>query len=148
MDFVFKPIGLIHTPFKEKDDAPIQAARSNTGGTIEVFSDYRAGLEGLEGFSHLILLYVFDRSPKEYALKVKPFLDNQLHGLFTTRYPCRPNPIGLSVVQLLSRNDLVLEVTGMDMLDGTPLLDIKPYVPEFDIHEVSKTGWYERRAYP
>jgi tRNA (adenine37-N6)-methyltransferase len=147
MDLVFKPIGLIHTPFKEKEGTPIQAARSNASGTVEVFVDYLEGLEGVEEFSHLILLYVFDRSPAAYPLKVKPFLDDQTHGVFATRYPCRPNSLGLSVVRMLNRKEQILEVMGVDMLDGTPLLDIKPYVPEFDIHQVSATGWYDRRTY-
>ena len=102
----------------------------------------------MEGFSHLILLYQFDRSPLRSPLKVKPFLDNQLHVVFATRYPNRPNAIGLSVVRLVECKGNILNVIGVDMLDGTPLLDIKPYVPEFDIHEVSKTGWYANRALP
>jgi tRNA (adenine37-N6)-methyltransferase len=148
LEIVFKPIGVIHTPFIEKEKTPIQSARSETLGTVEVFESYLDGLDGVEGFSHLILLYAFDRSPLQSPLKVKPFLDDQLHGVFATRYPNRPNALGLSVVRLVERKDNILSIMGVDMLDGTPLLDIKPYVPEFDIHEVSKTGWYANRAHP
>ena len=148
MEITYKAIGLIHTPFQEKVITPIQSARSDTPGTVEVFEDYLDGLEGVEGFSHLILLYQFDRSPLQSSLKIKPFLDNRLHGVFATRYPNRPNALGFSVVRLVERKENVLLFLGVDMLDGTPLLDIKPYVPEFDIHEVTKTGWYENRAHP
>jgi tRNA-Thr(GGU) m(6)t(6)A37 methyltransferase TsaA len=103
-----------------------------------------AGLQDLDEFSHIILLYAFHCS-SGYSLQVKPFLDDQLRGLFATRYPCRPNPIGLSSVRLLAIRDNLLDIEGVDMLDGTPLLDIKPYVPDFDVHTDVKTGWYNRR---
>jgi tRNA-Thr(GGU) m(6)t(6)A37 methyltransferase TsaA len=90
-------------------------------------------------------LYFFHES-SGFSLVIKPFLDDRLHGLFATRYPCRPNPIGLSIVRLLNRRDNILEIEGMDMLDGTPLLDIKPYVPEFDIRSDTHSGWYETRS--
>ena len=99
----------------------------------------------LEGLSHIILLYVFHQS-HGFTLRVKPFLDDQEHGLFATRYPARPNPIGLSIVRLLARQENILEIEGVDVLDGTPLLDIKPYVPDFDIRSDVKTGWYEQRS--
>ncbi len=140
-----QPIGIIHTPNIEKKLTPIQAARSNLQGTVEVFPEYLDGLTGIEEFSHIFLFYEFHRTDDEVALLVKPFLDDKIHGLFSTRYPCRPNPLGFSVVRLNSRQGNILSITGADMLDGTPLLDIKPYIPDFDVFEVSKTGWYQQR---
>ena len=140
-----RPIGVIHSPFTDKKSTPIQAARSQAVGRVEVFPEFAAGLQDLEGFSHIFLLYVFHGS-QGYSLQVLPFLDNQLRGLFSTRYPHRPNPIGLSVVRLLSRQDHILEIQGVDVLDGTPLLDIKPYVPEFDVREHTTNGWYDTRG--
>jgi len=148
MEFSLKPIGVIHTPFIETIETPIQSSRSTATGEIEVFPEWEAGLESIEGFSHLILIYIFHVSPPATELMVKPFLDEQYHGIFATRYPLRPNPIGLSVVRLLQKNGNRLQIQGVDMLDATPLLDIKPYVPEFDIHPVEKTGWYSHRAHP
>ena len=144
MDIVMHPIGVIHTPFSEKRATPIQPSRSTAPGQIEVYPAYAAGLRDLAGFSHIILLYVFHRSDG-YTLQVTPFLDNQERGLFATRYPARPNPIGLSIVRLLAVHDQVLEIEGADMLDGTPLLDIKPYVPDFDAQVNVRTGWYTTR---
>jgi tRNA-Thr(GGU) m(6)t(6)A37 methyltransferase TsaA len=141
------PIGVIHTSFKEPAETPIQSSRSTAHGEVEIFPDFVDGLDGVEEFSHLILLYVWHLAPTEVELKVKPFLDNQKYGVFATRYPCRPNPIGISVVQLLEREGNRLKIQGVDMLDETPLLDIKPYVPEFDIHPADRIGWYSRRAY-
>ncbi len=106
--------------------------------------EFADGLQDIEGFSYIILLYVFHKS-LGYDLLVTPFLDNQKHGLFATRYPARPNPIGLSVVKLLERHANLLDVEGLDVLDGTPLLDIKPFVPDFDNRPVEKTGWYADR---
>jgi len=148
MDFMMKAIGIIHTPLIDKSKAPIQSSRSDIIGTIEVFPQYMEGLEGIEDFSHIYLLYGFHRSEQEISLKVQPFLDDQYHGVFTTRYPCRPNPLGLSVVQLTGKQANVLCFKGADMLDGTPLLDIKPYIPEFDVFSVDKTGWYQHRKLP
>ena len=147
MKLNFRAIGIIHTPFQETENTPIQSSRSEATGVVEVFPEYLEGLEGVEEFSHLILVYVFHRSPDQVILKVKPFLDDRMHGVFATRYPNRPNPLGLSVVRLVNRMENKLEVLGVDMLDGTPLLDIKPYVPDFDIHSVSKIGWYANRAH-
>jgi tRNA-Thr(GGU) m(6)t(6)A37 methyltransferase TsaA len=144
MDFLMKPIGVIHSPFTDKAQTPIQPTRSQAVGQVEVFPEFADGLQDLEGFSHIILLYIFHQS-HGYILRVKPFLDDQLRGLFATRYPCRPNPIGLSVVRLLSRQEKILEIEGVDVLDGTPLLDIKPYVPDFDTRNGTRTGWYETR---
>jgi tRNA (adenine37-N6)-methyltransferase len=145
MDFVMKPIGVIHSPFTDPKQTPIQPSRSHATGQVEVYPEFAEGLQDVEGLSHLILLYVFHRSTG-YALHVRPFLDNQLHGLFATRYPARPNPIGLSIVRLLARRVNILDVEGVDVLDGTPLLDIKPYVPDFDAKEDVRTGWYAART--
>ncbi len=144
-EFSLHPIGVIHSPFNDKDQTPIQVARSQAAGKVEVFPEYASGLQDIEGFSHIILLYLFHRSTG-YSLLVQPFLDNQLRGLFATRYPARPNPIGLSVVRLQARQGNWLEIEGVDILDGTPLLDIKPYVPDFDVHTATKTGWYATRS--
>jgi tRNA-Thr(GGU) m(6)t(6)A37 methyltransferase TsaA len=144
MEFVMRPIGEIHTPFSDTRGMPIQPSRSSARGQIEVYPAYVDGLRDLDGFSHIILLYAFHRSD-DYTLIVKPFLDDEARGLFATRYPARPNPIGLSIVRLLSVHDHLLEVEGVDMLDGTPLLDIKPYVPDFDTQTDVRTGWYAAR---
>lgn len=136
------PIGIVRTPFKCKKDTPIQPFRSNAKGRIEVFKKYKDGLSDIEGFSHLILIYRFHKS-RGHCLKVKPFLDDQLRGLFATRYPRRPNQIGLTVVELLKRQSNILFVKGIDMLDGTPLLDIKPYIPDFGPKETIRIGWLE-----
>ena len=138
-------IGIIHSPFTDKSMTPIQASRSQVIGSVEIYPQYAEGLRDLEGFSHIILLYAFHGS-SGYSLIVKPFLDDQLHGLFATRYPDRPNPIGMSVVKLLKRQNNILEIKGVDMLDDTPLLDIKPYVPEFDIRTGTRNGWYDTRS--
>jgi tRNA (adenine37-N6)-methyltransferase len=145
MEFTFRPIGEIHSPFTDPDQTPIQSSRSQAVGTVTVDEQYLAGLQDLEGFSHIILIYAFHRS-EGYSLLVKPFLDDRLHGLFATRYPRRPNPIGLSVVRLLARQENILEIEGVDVLDGTPLLDIKPYIPAFDVANVLRTGWYAERS--
>ncbi len=138
---IFNPIGVIHSKYKETKNTPIQPA-SATGvrGSLEIFSEYTEGLKDIEGFSHLILIYHFNRS-KGYKLIVKPFLDENVHGVFSTRAPFRPNPIGLSVVKLVARNKNILEIENVDILDGTPLLDIKPFVPDFDKAEEVSIGW-------
>jgi tRNA-Thr(GGU) m(6)t(6)A37 methyltransferase TsaA len=146
MEFTLRPIGLIHSPFSEKDKTPIQPSRSQAIGAVEVFPEFAAGMDGLDGFSHIILLYIFDRSDG-YSLHVQPFLDDRFHGIFATRYPYRPNPLGLSIVRLLKRDGNRLEIEGVDVLDGTPLLDIKPYVPNFDLCQGEiRAGWYETRS--
>jgi tRNA-Thr(GGU) m(6)t(6)A37 methyltransferase TsaA len=145
LKIIMNAIGVIHTPFVEKSETPIQSSRSEIAGTVEVFPQYLEGLDGIEEFSHIYLLYGFHRSEKEISLKVQPFLDDRLHGIFATRYPLRPNPLGLSVVHITERQGNLLHFTGADMLDGTPLWDIKPYIPEFDIFTVDKTGWYQNR---
>jgi tRNA-Thr(GGU) m(6)t(6)A37 methyltransferase TsaA len=141
-EIMYRPIGVIHSPFHEPHDAPIQSScAGDSEGTIEIFPEYAEGLADLEGFSHIILLYHFHVSKKGYSLKVKPYLDDQLHGVFATRAPARPNAIGMSIVRLIRVEGGRLYIRGMDILDGTPLLDIKPYVPEFDSRNVSKIGW-------
>jgi tRNA-Thr(GGU) m(6)t(6)A37 methyltransferase TsaA len=142
--FDMMPIGLIHTPFTEPAGMPIQpAGASGIRGTVEVREEFRAGLQDLDGFSHILLLYVFHRSAG-YDLQVVPFLDTVPHGVFATRAPRRPNPIGLSVVRLDRIEDGILHIGNVDMLDGSPLLDIKPYVPQFDGPAQVRTGWLEQ----
>lgn len=147
MSYQVAAIGVIHSPYREKEGMPIQAARSEAVGTVEIYPEYAAGLEGVEEFSHLFLFYRFHRSPAEIKLTVQPFLDDHEHGIFATRYPVRPNCLGFSVVRLLKREGNRLTVQGVDVLDGTPLLDIKPYFPDFDVFEATRFGWYEKRAY-
>jgi tRNA (adenine37-N6)-methyltransferase len=122
---------------------PIQATASEgTVGTIEVYPQYAEGLKDLQGFSHIILLYHF-HLVKAGSLIVKPFLDDQTHGVFATRSPSRPNPIGISIVKLTSIDKNILHIQNVDILEGTPLLDIKPYVPEFDCRKTLKIGWFK-----
>lgn len=147
MEWTLKPIGVIHTPLTDKRVTPIQASRSDVLGTADVFSEYQEGLEGIEEFSHIYFLYGFHRSGRDVSMKVRPFLDDRLHGLFSTRHPCRPNPIGLSVVRLVEVQGNRLTFRGADMLDGTPLWDIKPYIAEFDVFSADKTGWYQNRKF-
>ncbi|MDI6840608.1 MAG: tRNA (N6-threonylcarbamoyladenosine(37)-N6)-methyltransferase TrmO [bacterium] len=137
-----RPIGIIHTPFKHKKDTPIQPLKSKAIGQIELFREYEQGLDNIDSFSHLILIYKFHKS-RGYQLKVKPFLDSKLRGIFATRAPRRPNQIGLTVVKLLRRKENILFVKGVDIIDGAPLLDVKPYVPDFGPKEKIKTGWLE-----
>jgi len=139
----YVPIGLIHTPFKEARGTPIQpAGAKGIAGTVEVFEPFRDGLKDLAGFSHVVLLYHFHRT-QGYKLHVVPYMDTVERGLFATRAPRRPNPIGLSVVRLRSIESGTLHVENADMLDGSPLLDIKPYVPEFDTQTDFRSGWLE-----
>ncbi|MBP7687592.1 MAG: tRNA (N6-threonylcarbamoyladenosine(37)-N6)-methyltransferase TrmO [Thermoflexales bacterium] len=145
MDYQVHPIGVIRTPFTALDHTPIQASRSTAMGRVEVFTEFAEGLQDIEELSHLILLYVLHQHTA-YTLRVQPFLDDRLHGVFATRYPQRPNFIGLSIVRLISREDTVLHFEGADMLDGTPLIDIKPYVPEFDHRSDVHIGWYGSRS--
>ena len=142
MKVELKPIGIIHSPFKNLEDIPCQSYRSEKIGEVEVFKEYEDGLKDIEGFSHIIIVYYFHLS-KSYSLNVRPFLDKELRGVFATRSPRRPNHIGISIVKLLERKGNILKVKGMDVIDGTPLLDIKPYVPEFDVRDNVKIGWLE-----
>jgi tRNA-Thr(GGU) m(6)t(6)A37 methyltransferase TsaA len=148
MEINLKPVGIIHTQIYEKKDTPIQSSRSEIPGTVEIFSQFSEGLDGVEEFSHIILLYIFHRLEQPANLRVQPFLDDKKHGIFATRFPARPNPIGFSVVHVIKVEGNLIYFQGADMWDGTLLLDIKPYVPDFDIHPASRIGWYEKRAYP
>jgi tRNA-Thr(GGU) m(6)t(6)A37 methyltransferase TsaA len=143
MNISYQPIGTIHTPFEGIEQVPIQPTGADgIGGTVEVLPEFAAGLQDLDGFSHIILLYHFHRVT-QVKLTVVPFLDVEPRGVFATRAPSRPNPIGLSIVRLLSIEGNVLQIENVDIVDGTPLLDIKPYVPAFDYNEVERTGWLE-----
>lgn len=135
------PIGTIRSPFKALEGMPIQP-RGAVGipGTIELLPEFEVGLKDLYGFSHIILLYLFDRS-EGFNLEVIPFMDTSPRGVFATRAPKRPNPIGLSVVELESVEETVLHIRNVDILDGTALLDVKPFVPEFDCPQDVRTGW-------
>jgi len=136
-------IGTIHSPYSTKEGCPIQGCVKPDGkGTVEVFPKYSDGLKDIDTFSHLILLYTFDRSG-DLRLIRPPFLDDSPHGVFASRHPCRPNSIGLSIVKLDSRNGNTLHVSGIDVLVGTPLIDIKPYIPRFDCVPSANNGWLE-----
>jgi len=142
----YKPIGIVHSPFKEPKGTPIQPkAAEGIEGTVEVFSEYVEGMKDLDGFSYVILIYHFHLC-KRSLLQVKPFMDDQMHGVFATRAPSRPNPIGISVVRLVKVDGNILYIKDVDIVDGTPLLDIKPYVPEFDVRVVEKIGWLEKNV--
>jgi tRNA-Thr(GGU) m(6)t(6)A37 methyltransferase TsaA len=144
MKIEFKSIGIIHSPFTEPENMPIQpAGAKGITGTIEIFKEYQDGLKDLDGFSHVILLYHFHRSAG-FKLQVVPFMDTELRGVFATRAPRRPSPIGLSVVELDRIENRLLHIRNVDILDGTPLLDIKPYVPEFDFQKDVRIGWLEK----
>ncbi len=143
MDLCFRPIGVIHTGHTCPEESPIQPVYARgCQGRAEVFPEYAEGLKDLDGFSNIYLIYHFHRV-NTVRLSVKPFLQDVERGLFATRAPCRPNPIGLSVVELLYRKDNVLYVDGADMLDGTPLLDIKPYTARFDCILRTRNGWQD-----
>ena len=140
------PIGVIHSPFNDQSGTPIQPATAgDINGYVEVLPEYAKGLKDLGGFDRIWLIYVFDRA-RPWQPLVVPYRDTVERGLFSTRAPARPCPIGLSVVQLVSVSGCRLEVRGIDILDGTPLLDIKPYVPEFDAYPESKGGWLSGSA--
>ncbi|MCF6249587.1 MAG: tRNA (N6-threonylcarbamoyladenosine(37)-N6)-methyltransferase TrmO [Desulfobacula sp.] len=144
MKLTLTSIGTIQTPFKTLKGMPIQpSGAKDITGTIVLDKQYEQGLNDLDGFSHIILLYHFHQS-KDYDLMVPPFLDKQKRGLFSTRAPRRPNPIGLSIVRLVKREKNRLTIKDIDVLDGTPLIDIKPYVPKFDTKSVTSTGWLEK----
>lgn len=141
------PIGIIHSPFKKPKGTPIQpAAAKRAKGIIEIFPKYAEGLKDIKGFSHIILIYHFNLSRKR-TLKIKPFMDSNEHGVFATRAPSRPNPIGISTVRLVDVDRNIIHVRDIDIIDGTPLLDIKPYVPEFDAIKTEKIGWLGRNIH-
>jgi tRNA-Thr(GGU) m(6)t(6)A37 methyltransferase TsaA len=143
MRISYRSIGVIHSPFHTIEGMPIQpAGAAGVEGSVEVWQEFAAGLQDLEGFSHIILLYHFHQV-KETRMIVTPFMDTRPRGVFATRAPKRPNPIGLSVVRLVGRDDNVLHIENVDILDGTPLLDLKPYVPAFNPPGGYRTGWLE-----
>ena len=138
---VVEPIGIIHTPYKSKQDTPIQGAfKPDSRGQVEVYQKYEEGLKDIETFSHIILFYQFDKAG-EVKMVRETFLDDQPHGVFASRHPCRPNGIGMTVVKLMLRKNNILEISGIDILDGTPLLDIKPYILRFDCIPEASEGW-------
>lgn len=142
----YRPIGVIHSPFKQTKGMPIQpAGAGGVAGTVEVIPEYGDGLSDLDGFSHIFLLYHFHLS-QGYSLMVKPYLDDSLRGVFATRAPRRPNAIGISVVRLVRIEGCILHIEDLDIADSTPLLDIKPYVPEFDCREAERIGWLAGKA--
>lgn len=142
-NFAFTQIGIIRTCFEGKESAPVQGVfTGGARGTVEVFEEYEEGLKDVECFSHICLFYIFDKAG-EIRMVRKPFLDDTPRGLFSTRHPCRPNPLGMTVVRLCGRSGRVLDVEGIDVLDGTPLVDLKPYVKRFDCFPDSVDGWLE-----
>ena len=141
------PIGVVRSPFTTQQGTPLQTvAAFDIEAVVELDPHYAPALRGLEGFSHCHLLTFLDRAEWGGRLEVVPFLDDEAHGVFATRAPGRPNPIGLSLVRLVAVEGATLRVAGIDLLDGTPVLDLKPYVPPFDQVEATSWGWLERRA--
>lgn len=141
-----RPIGIIHTPFREPTGTPIQPVYAHEAeGTVEVFEHFAEGLADLEGFDRIWLVYVCDRAA-DPTMRVVPYRDTRERGLFATRAPARPNPIGLSCVRLLRIEKNILHLGDLDILDGTPLLDIKPYVPAFDSFPQARSGWLGERG--
>lgn len=143
--FEIEQIGTIYTPYKTKGECPIQGyINPKVKGQIKLFPEYIEGLDTIESFSHIILFYIFDKAG-EIKLSRSTFLDDAPHGIFSSRHPCRPNSIGISIVKLDKRNENILVVSGIDILDGTPLIDIKPYVPRFDYFCDANNGWIETK---
>ncbi len=144
-EIIYKPIGVIHSPIATPVGGPIQpAAARNIPGRVVILPEYQDGLQDLEGFSHVFLIYHFHLS-SPCTLKVKPFLDTAIRGVFATRAPTRPNSIGLSIVRLECIEGNTLFILDVDVVDGTPLLDIKPYVPAFDALPQAKSGWLSEK---
>ena len=142
-DITYHPLGVIHSPFADLRDMPIQpSGEASAPGSAEVFPQFTEGLRDLAGFSHVILIYHLHGVNKA-DLAVTPFLGSEPHGIFATRAPTRPNAIGLSIVKLLKIEGNILHLANLDILDGTPLLDIKPYVPDFDAPSEARVGWLE-----
>lgn len=142
----FVPIGIIHSPFTDIIGMPIQPnGARGIRGRVEISAEYAEGLRDIEGFSHLFLIYAFHCCPS-YQLTVRPFLDNTPRGVFATRAPRRPNAIGLSIVRLIEVKGSTLFIEDVDILDGTPLIDLKPYVPVFDAYPAASSGWLEHSA--
>ncbi|MGM7634556.1 tRNA (N6-threonylcarbamoyladenosine(37)-N6)-methyltransferase TrmO [Bacillus sp. Hm123] len=146
MTITLEAIGTIYTPFTEAKGMPIQAvAAKEAEGYIELNEELVPGLKDIEEFSHLTLIYHL-HLVTDISLEVKPFLDNQSHGVFATRYPRRPNKIGLSTVRLQRVEGNRLYISEVDILNETPLLDIKPFVPQFDHRETDRIGWFEEKV--
>ncbi len=142
-EFTFQAIGVIHSPHTDPAKAPVQPVfATGIRGTVAVDPEYADGLRDLDGFSHIYLLYAFHRA-QQTKLLVSPSLEDETHGVFATRAPCRPNKIGFSVVRLVSIDGCTLTVEDVDVLDGTPLLDIKPYVSRFDARDSVRSGWQD-----
>lgn len=142
----YTSIGIIKSPFRKKTGMPIQTTGAiGVKGEIEIYPDFEGGLKDLDGFSHIILIYHLHESTG-FQLELKPFMDDKLHGVFSTRAPKRPNSIGFSVVRLIKIENNILHIENIDILNGTPLLDIKPYIPDIDCHEVNKIGWLEGKS--
>lgn len=137
----FEPIGIIHSPFKTLKGIPIQSLMSDVKGSIEIFSIFKPALKDLDGFSHIYCLYYFDMVKLPVPLQSKPFLKDELKGIFCIRTPFRPNPIGLSILEILNIEENIIKVNYIDILDKTPVLDIKPYVPQFDSIKTKRIGW-------
>ena len=137
----FKPIGIAHTQFKTLKGIPIQSSMSNTKGIIEIFPQYQAGVKDLSDFSHIYCLYYFDMVKLPVPLQSKPFLDTESRGVFAIRTPFRPNPLGLSILKILEIKENEIHVDNVDILNNTPILDLKPYVPQFDVIKTDKIGW-------
>ncbi|MFH1115144.1 MAG: tRNA (N6-threonylcarbamoyladenosine(37)-N6)-methyltransferase TrmO [Pseudomonadota bacterium] len=145
-DITYRPIGIIHSSFKEPKGMPIQpSGAEGSEGWADIFPEFVPGLKDVDGFSHLVLLYHFHLS-EDYSLEVVPFMDDTLRGVFSTRAPKRPNPIGLSVVRLVSVRGSRLHFKDVDIVDGTPLLDIKPFVADIDNRETPAIGWLSKKA--
>jgi tRNA-Thr(GGU) m(6)t(6)A37 methyltransferase TsaA len=142
-ELTYRTIGIIHSEHTVAEKTPIQPVYAQgCMGQVEVFTEFAEGLKDLQGFSHVYLIYHFHQSLPA-KLIVKPFLHDIEHGIFATRAPCRPNAIGLSVVELEKIEGRILHVNGVDILDGTPLLDIKPYTAKFDLYDIKKNGWQD-----
>jgi len=143
-EFVFYSIGVVRSPHADPRKTPIQPVFARgVPGTVIVDPDYADGLADLEGFSHIYLFYVFHKT-RETRLTVRPFLEDATHGVFATRAPCRPNKLGLSLVKLISIEGNVINVEDIDILDGTPVIDIKPYIVRFDARDDARSGWQEK----
>jgi len=143
MEITYEPIGIIHTPFTSRDGMPIQpTSDAGESGTLEIFPEFIEGLKDIEGFSHIYILYHFHKI-LQTKLIVTPFLDKNPHGIFATRAPSRPNPIGLSLVKLFRVENNIVFIDRIDVLNETPLLDIKPYIPDFEHHQDVRVGWLE-----
>jgi tRNA-Thr(GGU) m(6)t(6)A37 methyltransferase TsaA len=141
----YTPIGVVHSPFSTLEGMPLQTiAARGVRGSVEIEPAFCDGLRDLEGFSYVVLLTHLHLM-SGFALEVTPYLDDQTHGIFATRSPRRPNPLGLSVVRLIAVEGSTLVIEDVDVLDGTPLLDLKPYVPAFDARSTDRIGWFANR---